>query len=44
MIGIDAVNETAFLHELKLGAVVTTFQTSGFEVETVQCKDLSFTM
>ena len=45
--GLDAVNETAILFgfsELKPGAVVTAFQTSGFCVETVQCKDLGFTV
>ena len=34
MIGLDAGGETAILHELKLGEVVTTFRTSGFGVET----------
>ena len=30
--GLDAVNETAIFYELKLGAVVTAFRTSGFGV------------
>ena len=44
MTGLDVVNETAILHELKLGAVVTAFRTSGSRVETVQCKDFGFTV
>ena len=44
MIRLDAVSETATLYELKLGAVFTAFRTSSFGVETVQCKDLCFTV
>ena len=39
----DAGCETAILYELMLGDVVTTFRTSGFGVETVEYKKLSFT-
>ena len=42
VIGFDAVDETAILFELKLGAVVTALRTSGFGVETVPCEDLGF--
>ena len=42
LIGFDAVSEIAILSELKHREVVTTIRTSGFEVETVQCKDLGF--
>ena len=42
MIGFDAVDETAILFELKLGAVVTALRTSGFGVETVPYEDLGF--
>ena len=42
MIGLDACTETAILHDLKLGEVVTTFRTSGLGVVTVECKNLSF--
>ena len=44
MIGLDAVGETAILYELKLGEVVTTFRTSDFGMETVESKNLSFTV
>ena len=44
MIGLDAVDETAILQDLKLGAVVTAFRSSAFGVETVQCKDFGFTV
>ena len=37
-------NGSAIIHELTLGEVATPFRTSGFGVETVQCKDLSFTV
>ena len=44
MVGLDTVDETAILYELQPGAVVTAFRASGFGVETVQCKDLGFTV
>ena len=44
MIGHDVGGKTAILHELKLGEVVTTIRTSGFGVETVEYKNLSFTV
>ena len=44
MVGLHAGSETSILYELKLGEVVTTFRTSGFGVETVEFKNLSFTV
>ena len=44
MIGLATGGETAIIYELKLGEVVTTFRTSGFGVETVEYKNLSFTV
>lgn len=44
MIGLDAAGKTTILYKLKLGEVVTTIPTIGFNVETVQYKNISFTM
>ena len=44
MVGQDAGGKTTVLFKLKLGEVVTTIPTSGFGLETVQCKDLGFTV
>ena len=44
MIGLGAVSEKAILYEPKLGAVVTTFRTTCFEVETVHGEHLSFSV
>ena len=44
MIGLDAGRETATFYELELGEVVTTFGTSGFGMETLEYKNLSFTV
>ena len=44
MIALDAGRKTAVHYELKLDTVVTTIRTSGFGVETVEYKNLSFTM
>ena len=41
MLWVDVGGETAILHEMKLGPVVTTLRTSGFGVESVECKNLS---
>ena len=35
MIGLDAAGKTTILYKLKLGEVVTTIPTIGFNVETV---------
>ena len=43
MIGLDAAGKTTILYKLKLGEVVTTIPTIGFNVETVEYKNISFT-
>jgi ADP-ribosylation factor protein 1 len=43
MVGLDAAGKTTTLYKLKLGEVVTTIPTIGFNVETVEYKDISFT-
>jgi len=35
MVGLDAAGKTTILYKLKLGEVVTTIPTIGFNVETV---------
>merc|ERR1719436_1269575 len=42
MVGLDAAGKTTVLYRLKLGEVVTTIPTIGFNVETVEYKNLSF--
>merc|ERR1719245_1070090 len=44
MVGLDAAGKTTILYKLKLGEVVTTIPTVGFNVETVECKNISFTV
>ena len=44
MLGLDHAGKTTLLYKLKLGKVVTTISTMGFNVETVEYKDLSFTI
>lgn len=43
MVGLDAAGKTTILYKLKLGEIVTTIPTIGFNVETVQYKKISFT-
>lgn len=43
MVGLDAAGKTSILYKLKLGEVVTTIPTIGFNVETVQYKNIHFT-
>ena len=43
MIGLDAAGKTTVLFKLKLGEVVTTIPTIGFNVETVDYKNIRFT-
>ena len=40
MVGLDAAGKTTILYKLKLGEVVTTIPTIGFNVETVECAPL----
>ncbi len=44
MVGLDAAGKTTILFKLKLGEVVITIPTIGFNVETVEYKNLNFTM
>jgi len=44
MVGLDAAGKTTILYKLKLGEIVTTIPTIGFNVETVEYKNLKFTM
>merc|ERR1712241_516387 len=44
MVGLDAAGKTTILYKLKLGEVVTTIPTIGFNLETVEYKNLSFTV
>ena len=44
MVGLDAADKTTILYKLKLGEVVTTIPTIGFNVETVEYKNISFTV
>ena len=36
-VGLDAAGKTTILYKLKLGEIVTTIPTIGFNVETVEC-------
>merc|ERR1712083_1033478 len=44
MVGLDAAGKTTILYKLKLGEVVTTIPTVGFNVETVEYKNINFTV
>merc|ERR1712083_662603 len=44
MVGLDAAGKTTILYKLKLGDVVTTIPTIGFNVETVEYKNIEFTV
>merc|ERR1712238_41516 len=44
MVGLDAAGKTTILYKFKLGEVVTTIPTVGFNVETVEYKNISFTV
>jgi small GTP-binding protein len=43
MLGLDAAGKTTILYKLKLGEIVTTIPTIGFNVETVEYKNVHFT-
>jgi small GTP-binding protein len=43
MIGLDASGKTSILYKLKLGEVVTTIPTIGFNVETIDYKSCGLT-
>jgi len=44
MVGLDAAGKTTVLYKFKCGEVVNTIPTIGFNVETVEYKNISFTM
>ncbi|XP_057544466.1 ADP-ribosylation factor-like [Amaranthus tricolor] len=44
MVGLDAAGKTTILYKLKLGEVVTTIPTIGFNVETVEYRNTGFTV
>ncbi|XP_062213070.1 ADP-ribosylation factor 1-like [Phragmites australis] len=44
MLGLDAAGKTTILYKLKMGEVVATVATIGFNVETVAYNNISFTV
>ncbi|XP_050691629.1 uncharacterized protein LOC126983174 isoform X2 [Eriocheir sinensis] len=44
LVGLDGAGKTTILYKLKLGEVVSTVPTIGFNVETVEYKNISFTV
>merc|ERR1711985_30916 len=44
MVGLDAAGKTTVLYKSKLGEVLTTISTIGFNVETVEYRNISFTV
>lgn len=44
MVGLDAAGKTTILYKIKLGEIVTTIPTIGFNVETVEYKNICFTV
>ena len=44
MVGLDAAGKTTILYKFKLGEVVTTIPTIGFNVETVEYQNINFTV
>lgn len=44
MVGLDAAGKTSLLYKLKLGEVVSTIPTIGFNVEEVSYKNVDFTV
>lgn len=44
MLGLDGAGKTTILYMLKQGEVITTIPTIGFNVETVNYKNISFTV
>lgn len=44
MLGLDAAGKTTIVYKLKLGDVVTTIPTVGFNVETSTCKYFFYTI
>ena len=44
MVGLDAAGKTTVLYQFRLGETITTIPTIGFNVETVQYKNVNFTV
>ena len=44
MLGLDAAGKTTILYKLKLGEVVSSVPTNGFNVETVEFEKVKFTV
>ncbi|XP_057602028.1 ADP-ribosylation factor 1-like isoform X2 [Hippopotamus amphibius kiboko] len=44
MVGLDAAGKTTILYKLKRGEIVSTIPTIGFNVETMEYKNISFTV
>eukprot|EP00033_Pygsuia_biforma_P001347 GCRY01001525.1.p1 GENE.GCRY01001525.1~~GCRY01001525.1.p1 ORF type:complete len:183 (-),score=20.61 GCRY01001525.1:101-649(-) len=44
MVGLDAAGKTTILYKLKLGEIVNTVPTIGFNLETVEYKNINFTV
>jgi small GTP-binding protein len=44
ILGLDNAGKTTILYRLRLNEVVTTTPTIGFNVETVQYKNITFTV
>merc|ERR1712227_379092 len=44
MLGLDAAGKTTILYRLKLGEVVASVPTIGFNVEAVEYKNINFTV
>ncbi|KAL0612729.1 ADP-ribosylation factor 1 [Plecturocebus cupreus] len=44
MVGLDAAGKTTILYKLKLDEIMSTIPTIGFNVETVEYKNISFTV
>jgi len=44
MLGLDYAGKTTILYKLKIGEVVPTISTIGFNVETIEYKNISFTV
>eukprot|EP00276_Gloeochaete_wittrockiana_P008791 CAMPEP_0184654564 /NCGR_PEP_ID=MMETSP0308-20130426/12227_1 /TAXON_ID=38269 /ORGANISM="Gloeochaete witrockiana, Strain SAG 46.84" /LENGTH=159 /DNA_ID=CAMNT_0027090597 /DNA_START=219 /DNA_END=698 /DNA_ORIENTATION=- len=44
MVGLDAAGKTTILYKLRLGEVVNTIPTIGFNVENVKYKNIEFTV
>ena len=44
LVGLDSAGKTTILYKLKLGEIVNTMPTIGFNVETVVFKNIQFTV